>query len=370
MNGANHWISEETRQILKAKPFPPGTVVFPKVGAAVGTNKKRMLTVPSIVDNNVMGVAVKASDVLDPWFLLFWFEAIDLVSFSSPGTVPSITTGAIEKASLMLPPIGEQSAIVRALKAVQETTQARRRELALERERKAALLGHLFTHGTRGEATKETEIGEIPASWAPAMLGEVTHSFRYGTSQHCTEKPEGYPVLRIPNVVGGRVDVTDLKYAPLDAKEADRLRLERGDLLFVRTNGQRHLIGRCAVYEDELEEALYASYLIRARLDLTRAVPRFIEGYVNSARGRVEIEGRASNAADGKFNVNQQTLGGLSIPLPPLDEQREIADVLAACDSKVAALEREIALHDELFSALLEELMTGRRSALPALSTA
>ena len=51
-----------------------------------------------------------------------------------------------------------------------------------------------------------------------------------------------------------------------------------------------------------------------------------------------------------------------STPLPTLDEQTEITGVLKACDAKIAALVRESALLDELFRALLEELMTGRVS--------
>ena len=50
------------------------------------------------------------------------------------------------------------------------------------------------------------------------------------------------------------------------------------------------------------------------------------------------------------------------VPQPSLDEQGEIVEVITACDAKIAALERESALLDELFRALLEELMTGRVS--------
>ena len=57
----------------------------------------------------------------------------------------------------------------------------RQRELVLERERKAALMEHLFTHGTRGEATKQSEIGEIPESWAVRPLNVIADLFSGGT---------------------------------------------------------------------------------------------------------------------------------------------------------------------------------------------
>ena len=55
----------------------------------------------------------------------------------------------------------------------------------------------------------------------------------------------------------------------------------------------------------------------------------------------------------------------LEIPLPPLPEQRAIANIFRAIDEKTAALERDVELLDELFHAMLDELMTGQRSAVP-----
>src|SRR5690606_16248756 len=72
----------------------------------------------------------------------------------------SISLERLRDLEIPLPPLPEQRAIARALRAVQGAREARLRELVLERERKAALMEHLFTHGTRGEATKMTEIGE------------------------------------------------------------------------------------------------------------------------------------------------------------------------------------------------------------------
>src|SRR2546427_12393197 len=76
----------------------------------------------------------------------------------------------------------EQRAIARALRTVQEAKEARQRELTLERERKAALMEFLFTHGTRGEPRKQTEIGGIPESWQVMQLRE-TVKFTSGSSR-------------------------------------------------------------------------------------------------------------------------------------------------------------------------------------------
>ena len=72
-----------------------------------------------------------------------------------------------------LPPLPEQRAIAHVLQTIQEAKAARQRELALEREREAALIDYLFSCGTKGEPRKKTEIGEIPESWEMVKLGDV-----------------------------------------------------------------------------------------------------------------------------------------------------------------------------------------------------
>ena len=77
--------------------------------------------------------------------------------------------------SVVCPPLPEQRAIAHVLGAIQEAKAARQRELALERERKAALMDYLFSHGTKGEPRKQTEIGEIPESWAVVQLKQIAN---------------------------------------------------------------------------------------------------------------------------------------------------------------------------------------------------
>jgi len=182
MHNANNRVDDAIVSKLRAKTFPTNTIIFPKVGAAVYTNKKRILSVESLVDNNVMGVTVKNDAICSPEFLLLWFDSIDISDFSNPGPLPSITAQVIKDTIIPLPPLSEQRAIARALRAVQLAKEARQRELALERERKAALMEYLFTHGTRGERRKQTEIGEVPESWEIVPLCELC-SNRNGTIQ-------------------------------------------------------------------------------------------------------------------------------------------------------------------------------------------
>ena len=108
----NNSISRKTAFDLGAYIFPPGTIIFPKVGGAMLTNKRRILKTESCIDNNVMGCVVKSS-VLNYIFLIL--EKIDLGKISKPGPVPAIGEGEVRELRAAIPPIGEQREILERL---------------------------------------------------------------------------------------------------------------------------------------------------------------------------------------------------------------------------------------------------------------
>ena len=104
------------------------------------------------------------------------------------------------------------------------------------------------------------------------------------------------------------------------------------------------------------------------RLMLLRVNPLILDAYflvqsfyVTELRSRLLSQGRGVTAK----HLNVGDVKRLEIPIPSFDEQQEISKVLIAFNAKIAALEKETALLDELFHAMLEELMTGERSAVP-----
>ena len=265
-----------------------------------------------------------------------------------------------------LPPLPEQRAITHVLQTTQEAKSTRQRELALERERKAALMDYLFSYGTKGEPRKQTEIGEIPESWEVVRLGKVLKNTQYGLSAKANLKRQGYPLLRMNNLVAGLVDTSDLKHIQLDKEALEKFRLSKGDVLFNRTNSFE-LVGKTGLFDKE-GDYVFASYLIRLVTDSQVLNSYFLSFYFNWEVIQTRLK-RLSFRGAGQSNISASKLKMFKIPLPSSFEQQKIAEVLCAFDTKTAALEQEIARLDELFHAMLDELMTGQRSALPLIDT-
>lgn len=266
----------------------------------------------------------------------------------------------LKERSLPTPPKPEQEKIAAVLWKVQRAIQVEEKLTATARELKQSAMRQLFTHGLRKESQKETEIGLIPKSWNVCPVEEKREFLQYGTSAKCGYTKKGNPVIRIPNVMDGRVNCSDLKWCELSEREIESLALVGGDILFIRTNGVRDRVGTCAVYEGQPERALYASYLIRARLKADELDPYFFQYFTATGPGLAQLGGRASPAADGKFNVNTKTIDSVLVPIPKPDEQKEIAAILQTIDRKISVHERKRAALSDLFQTLLNQLMTAQ----------
>ena len=192
-------------------------------------------------------------------------------------------------------------------------------------------------------------------------FASCVEEFRYGTSEKSASS--GKPALRIPNVVGGKLNLDELKCFPVDDAEFERLRLFEGDVLFVRTNGNPNFVGRSAIftrsavldYGYDPSEFIYASYLIRARLNQSLVLPEFLCHYLSSPEGRQAVRERCRTSA-GQFNINTAGLGTIPLPLPPLREQVRIASILDKADAIRRKREEGIRLTEEVLRSTFLEM--------------
>ena len=302
---------------------------------------------------------------VEPHFYVFFLQSAftQLGIFEGAGnktTIPNLSRSRLAGLDVPQPPPGEQQAISAALCRVRDAIRAQGQSIAVAEDLKRAAMRMLFTRGLRGEAQKETEIGPVPESWRLVNFESVREKLQYGTSVRCTYDVSTRPVLRIPNIEPQRVTADDLKYCTLTGDDAARYQLEDGDLLFIRTNGVLDRLGSCAVYDGYPANALFASYLIRAKVKPDYVVPHYAASFFGSELGTSIVAGRAISASDGKFNLNTAAIDSLLLPLPPtLSEQREIVSVLDAIDRKIDLHRKKRAVLEELFKALSHKLMTG-----------
>ena len=155
--------------------------------------------------------------------------------------------------------------------------------------------------------------GIVDAKYPVLKMKNFLSSFQYGLSLKATEEPIGTPMLRMNNIVNSELDIADLKYIKIKQSQKEKSLLNKGDLLFNRTNS-KELVGKTAVFELDAEYT-FASYLIRLKLDTNKVNPHYINYLLNSPIGRVQID-LVSRQVLGQANVNAQELQDFIFPIP------------------------------------------------------
>jgi type I restriction enzyme S subunit len=205
-------------------------------------------------------------------------------------------------------------------------------------------------------------LDDLPESWEAAPLGLLLAELKYGTSKKSEYGRGGIAVLRIPNVSGERLDTSDLKYADLDPREADSLRLGVGDLLMVRSNGSAQLVGKTVLVDERAARMAYAGYLMRLRTDESAMIPAFLALVMAAPQLRRQIE-MPLRSTSGVNNINTEEVRRLVVPVPSMEEQTEILRrtqaLLQFADGLLVRVERARHELDRTSQAILAKAFRG-----------
>ncbi len=174
----------------------------------------------------------------------------------------------------------------------------------------------------------------VDAEWPMVSFEELCERLQYGLSVPLNKNGNGVKTFRMAELVRGRAfDNGLMKCADIDAKEAKKYLLVKGDLLFNRTNSYEH-VGRTGIFSLE-GEYVFASYLIRLSIKRDLAEPEYVNAWMNTAEFQAGVKSLASRAV-GQSNISASSLADYKIPLPPLEEQRRI---MAELDAEAAQME-------------------------------
>ncbi len=169
-------------------------------------------------------------------------------------------------------------------------------------------------------------------------LGDLlVEDITYGTSRRTTVDGTGLPVLRMNNLTPDGWDTTDLKYLDAPDQALNGLLLRRGDLVVNRSNALPQ-VGKAAVFDLE-GDWLFASFLLRLRLDTARAVPDFVAMFINSPAGRLQVE-RLARPILGMANISPTEIRSIRVPLPDIAEQRRLLAPLRSAINRKNAKRR------------------------------
>lgn len=208
---------------------------------------------------------------------------------------------------------------------------------------------------------KQTEVGVIPEEWGVARVAElVTNGPKNGYSGRSGKEARGTPTLSLGATSSGNMVLNEETVKRLDEsipKHAD-LYLKPGDVLVQRSNTQ-DLVGTTAVFDGPSGVYVYPDLMMRMRFR-DDATAHFFWRYANSKSGRRFFVSIAAGSSGSMPKISGEKLRKMPLPLPPLPEQRAIAEALSDVDGLLGGLDRFIAKKRDLKQAAMQQLLTGQ----------
>lgn len=260
--------------------------------------------------------------------IYYLFSALNVSELISGTAQPQVTVQAFDGFPIPLSPLAEQQRIVDRIESLfAKLDEAKEKAQAVVdsfETRKAAILHKAFTGELTAKWREEHGVGM--ESWEKKRLSDVVTEFKYGTSEKSDYNNKGIPVLRIPNIGDNGIDLSDIKY--LNHRNVDsESQIHEGDILIIRSNGSRDLVGKAVLVPELGCEYAYASFLIRAKPNHSIINAHYLTIFLNSTDARGQMFRRAKSSA-GINNINTKELGAISLTVPSLPEQDEIVHII------------------------------------------
>ncbi|MDL2224066.1 restriction endonuclease subunit S [Bacteroidales bacterium OttesenSCG-928-M06] len=140
---SENYVNDDVLKKIKAKTYPPLSIVFPKIGATIYTDKKRLLFSESIVDNNIM-VLIPNKDKVDNLFLYYYLLTIKLSTLINAGAIPSISAETVKNILIPCPEINKQKEISDQIGVFFKKQDMVKNRIILSQQLKSSLINQIF----------------------------------------------------------------------------------------------------------------------------------------------------------------------------------------------------------------------------------
>lgn len=291
--------------------------------------------------------------------------------FKRGATIQGVTKDCIKSIELNIPLLPEQCKIAHVLNTVQKAIEQQDKLIRTTTELKKALMQKLFTEGIRGEPQKETEIGLVPESWEIKTFSEIFEIVK--TQSHSRNKlTDEKTDTKILNIHYGDIhakfkdNIVDLELEEIPyiidehVNENKNKFLRDGDIVIADASEDLIDIGKCIELKNVKNKNIIGGLHTIVARDKDNLIQNGFGAYIFKNK-YVSNEIMLIATGLSVYGISKGNLLKMLMPIPPAQEQVEIAEIMDRCNKKIFYHQKKKQTLTDLFKTLLHELMTVQR---------
>jgi type I restriction enzyme S subunit len=358
-------VSEEAfTEIFKGNISPKGTLLM---SFKLTIGRTVILDIDAFHNEAIISIFPNEKYV-SKYFLFYYLPTIKYSDYQG-GAVKgnTLNKNSIERLPIPIPPIQEQNKISSILSKVDEQIRYTESIIDMTEELKKGMMQQLLTKGIGHTKFKKTEVGEIPEEWDVKKIEDIKSPEKssiamgpFGSNITADNfVPTGVPVIRGLNLTD--VYLVESEFVYLLEDKADELSTSNAfpdDIVITH----RGTIGQVSIIP---QNSQYSRYVVsqsqmKLKCDKSIVVPHFVNFFLNSTKGQYLL--LRNKAGSGVPAIGQPTssLKKVPIPIPPLEEQNKIIEIIAYVYDQIADNKNYLSHLQELKKGLMQDLLTGK----------
>ena len=294
--------------------FKKGTILFPKSGASTYLDHRAIMGVDGYVVSHLATICINTKKAI----VKFVYEILTNIkarNIKPDSGYPSLNSSDLENILIPLPPLSVQQQIISECEKIDSLQSSAQKDIIKYQDNISNII-----ESVEGVKTKLADIVDLKngLNYTKSDSGEIIRIIGVKDFQDNFS----------PNIA-------ELERVQIEGKISDDYLLQNGDILIVRSNGSKNLVGRCIFISDlDVEHTSFSGFTIRIRVASDTILPKFLCHCLRSktVRTRMMTDSKGSNIN----NISQSILSNLKISIPPLFEQKQIVSKIEQYEEQIA----------------------------------